>query len=156
MIEHLEAYWERMWWRLSDAAERLSAWLHPGYRIAPITPARYERFMAFWQDLGFAEAYESTQAGTVGDGLDGAAIPMQGEDTEVGEEEAEKIRRRFEEEGKLTELVQIILDVPEGRAQHVPLKVVEGVLANFIVACAEHRARLLGMQSATTSTSAEA
>jgi hypothetical protein len=156
MIDRFKTYWERMCWRLSDAAERLSAWLHPGYRISPITPARYERFMAFWRELGFADAWDSTESERVGDGMDGAAIPMQGKDTEVPEEKAEMIRRRFEEEGRLTELVQIMLDVTERQARDVPLDVVESVLADFIIACATHRSKLLGMQSATTSTSAQA
>jgi len=156
MIDHMKGYWERMWWRLSDAAERLSAWLHPGYRIAPITPKRYERFMAFWRDLGFAEAWNAVESDQVGDGMDGAAIPLKGSNTRVPKEKAEMIRRRFEEEGRLTDLVQIMLDVTERQAQHVPLDVVEAVLADFIIACVTHRARLLGMQSATASTSAEA
>jgi len=66
------------------------------------------------------------------------------------------IRRRFEEEGRLTDLVQIMLDVTERQAQDVPLDVVEAVLADFIIACATHRSKLLGMQSATASTSGQA
>jgi len=154
MIERLSTYWKALWWRLSDWAERLSAWLHPGYRIAPLTAERYERFMSFWQDLGFREAYDSMQEEAVGDGMDGAAIPdLNGGEAEVDQEAAKKIRRRFEQEGRLRQLVTILLDVPEDRAGEVPLDLVETVLADFILACAQHRARLLGMQSATESTS---
>jgi hypothetical protein len=157
MIERLSTYWEAFWWRLSDWAERLSTWLHPGYRIAPLTPERYERFMSFWQDLGFREAYESTQEEAMGDGMDGAAIPdMSSGEPEVSDEAAERIRRRFEKEGRLTELATILFDVPDRKAGEVPLDLVEAVLADFILACARHRARLLGMQSGTASSSAAA
>jgi len=157
MISRVKDWIDRGRWRLSEWPERLSTWVHPGYRIAPLTTERVERFHAFWQDLGMAEAYESTGENEDDIGpqsLAAAAGVEDAGDPTISDEAAKRIRTRFVEAGRLTELNQILFDVPEGRAGQIPTDVVEVVLGNFIAAYVTHRARLLGMQSATESSSA--
>jgi hypothetical protein len=164
MIEAFKDLWRRFWWRLSDWAEQLSVWLHPGFRVPALTTRRVERFHAFWKDLGFAEAHDSAtgrgengQPGTAVEdgpmGLAEAADALEDENGKISEEAAETIRKRFVEAGRLTELNTILFEVSEERAAEIPTKLVEAVLADFIIAYVKHKAALLGARSATTSSS---
>lgn len=153
--------WEEMWRRLSEWAERLSAWLHPGWRIAPLTTGRVMYFHDFLRDAGFEDAYEvmgaaTGEAGSAPSGLSELADQMQaGADTDVDPEKARevagKLRVKIIEEGRLVELNQILFDVSEQEAREIPTDVVEAVFGNFLIAWLRHLTTLMGTASATTS-----
>jgi len=160
----LRDYTDPVWRRLSAWAERLSTWLHPGWRIAPLTTGRVMRFHHFLKDCGFDDAYEalgaSEPAGSAPSGLAELADQMEGGpeadvDPDKARDVAGSLRSGIIEEGRLVELNQILFDVSETEARKIPTDMVEVVLADFLIAWLRHLSALMGTASATKSTSSQ-
>ena len=157
--------WRSILKRLSGWAEQLSAWLHPGWRMARLTTGRVVEFHDFLRDAGFEEAYDAlgdteTDAGAAPAGLSELADQMQGGastdvDPDTARAVASKLRERLIEDAELVRLNQIIFEVSETEAKRIPTDVVEVVFANFLVAWLRHLTRLTGTASATASQPAE-
>lgn len=164
-MQMLSDAWEETRRRLSGWAERLSAWLHPGWKIAPLTTGRVMDFHDFLRDAGFEDAYEAMgasagEAGSAPSGLSELADQMQAGaqadvDPEKAREVAGKLRVKIIEEGRLVELNQILFDVGPQEAREIPTDVVEAVFANFLIGWLRHLTTLMGTASATTSRPAE-
>jgi len=159
-MDTIKKLWRQLLKRLSDAAERLSAWLHPGWRIAPLTTGRVVRFHDFLREAGFEAAYDGlssgADAGAAPSGLSELADQMQaGADQDVAPEKAKEVasrlRRKLIDDGQLVELNQILFDVSEREARKIPTDVVEVCFANFLVGWLRHLTRLMGTASGTTS-----
>ena len=167
MMDTIATWWHAACRRLSGWAEQLSAWLHPGWRIAPLTTGRVMEFHDFLRDAGFDDTYEALGAGAEGAapggspaGLGALADEMQGGpdsavDDKTAREVAGQLRARIIEEGRLVELNQILFDVSEAEAREIPTDVVEAVFANFLIGWLRHLTQLMGTAGATTSQPAE-
>lgn len=167
MMDTFRDVWRGLFRRLSGWAERLSAWLHPGWRVAPLTTGRVMEFHDFLRDCGFEAAWDAAESPSAnGQALGGPAGlgvladqmeegPSQDVDPDKAKEVAARLRQALIEKGKLVELNQILFDVSEQEVRQIPTAVVEATFATFLIGWLRHLTRLMGTASATTSQPAE-
>jgi len=152
-MDALSDYWRRLRRRIAEAFEALARETRPGYALPVVTTERVQRFHNLLMDVGLDDAYDEAESaaqngapggGMVGPGEALAAGAQADDASDVSGETLRKLRMQFLRDGRLSELNQIILDIPERRAGDVPTDVVEAALANFTIAYARHIATLVG------------
>jgi hypothetical protein len=153
MVDTLTTYGRRLLRRIAEAFEAAARHTRPGYALPVVTTERVQAFHDLLMDVGLDDAYDEAQSGRPdargGGGMvgPGEALSAGAQAEEAGDVSGDTLRRlrmQFLEDGRLAELNQIILDIPERRAGDVPTDVVEAALANFTIAYARHIATLVG------------
>lgn len=127
---------------------------------ATVTVGRAKRFYALLCDLDFDAAYDQAQAEADAEvtgeptGIAEQAAHDEGDSTATVRLNMEGLTETLMTEGKLEEMAEVVLDIPETvDVDDVPVVMIVEGLADFIPAYGRLFAALVGTSSATVSTS---